>query len=128
MRRGDDKTMAKLVVKNVAYGHTIGTGQSRRFFPHRSSSDYDPTYLAGPEGVRAREKVKAKKKKVTTKKAKAKKATKKAKKNPSRVGVPVGKFMPARLNANGTVSFMIEGKPKRKAAKKKAKKVAKRKK
>ena len=33
-------------------------------------------------------------------------------KNP---GIPVGKFLPARLNPNGTVSFLMKGKPVRKA-------------
>lgn len=109
--------MPKLVVKNVAYGHTIGTGLTRRFFPHRTSSDYDPTYLKGPEGVRAR--AKEKKKIVVKKKAKKivkKTATKKkaAKKNPK---VPVGKFLPARLNKNGTVTFQVPLKKAKKKAK-----------
>lgn len=63
--------------RNVAYGHTIGTGEARQFFPHRSSADYDPTYLKGPEGVRARAKKKAKAKKATKKTAKKKTAKRK---------------------------------------------------
>jgi hypothetical protein len=171
--------MAKPVVRNVAYGHTIGTGRTRRFFPHRASGDYDPTYLAGAEGVRARA---AEKKRATKKgaKKKAKAKGKKVKRNPgskmlgaykffdlaekyaahyrsqgrdvrvkevprsnrpyqvwedlARVAskrrnptVPVGKFLPARLNPDGTVSFLIE-KTKRavKRTVKKAKKRVKR--
>ncbi len=74
-----DKSTKKLtaknppVVKNVAYGHTIGTGQARVFYPHRSSADYDPTQLKGAEGVRARAK------KATAKKKKAKKVAKRKK-------------------------------------------------
>lgn len=33
----------------------------------------------------------------------------------SNPGIPVGKFIPARLNPDGTVSFLMKGKPVRKA-------------
>lgn len=73
-------TKNPLRVKNVEYGHTIGTGMARRFFPHRGSADYDPTYLSGSEGVRARaakkKKVAPKKKAATKRKATKKRATK----------------------------------------------------
>jgi hypothetical protein len=115
--------MNKLVVKNVAAGMMRGGKfiPFRRYppdspFAGQPVEDYDPKRA----GETKKKKKETKKKKKKAKKTAAKKSSppnrkpeavkkKAAKKNPT---LPVGKFMPARLNRDGTVSFLVVKKKK----------------
>jgi len=64
--------------KNVAMGKTVGKGKNRRFFPFRSSSDYDPTLLHDAEGQRARSEKRKHKAKKTRKAVPVRKGSKRS--------------------------------------------------
>lgn len=90
--------------KNVAMGKTIGKGKHRKFFPFRSSPDYDPTQLHDAEGKRARA--------LRRKKSKAKpKARKRATKAPVRRGSKRSSMTRYRATQNPSFGYPGFGHP-----------------